>query len=208
MRLRTFVFGSPSRRRANARKLVVESLETRIVFSADPVASLLAGADTCAPVAAVSAPEGEPSLLQAAAEAMGPAYPALIDQVMTLGYASEAPSMPAAPLTAPMEDGPEGEPDPPQDPPVGQTPVITDYQGTPHGGPYTWVFSGYVSYSDLNGMTVELGGLISGVTLPVDSAGYFSYQHTFQPNEVGEVTAQAFTPTNVFSNVESVYVQA
>ncbi|MBM3998020.1 MAG: hypothetical protein FJ297_00510 [Planctomycetes bacterium] len=209
------------RLRTRGRKLAVESLESRAVLSANPIldaAPIPAAPDHgvlgCPVVLAApeslgdsavngnTGAEGEPISFS---RPYGPAYPALVDTVMALRVAPSPTIASRLARPAMVEDGPEGEPPAPGDPPVGEVPVIENYRAVCTGY-HEWTVMGEVGYSNPVGLVVKLNGLLDNVTVPVGADSFFEYTHVYEQGTMGEVTAQAFTPTGVFSNLESVYI--
>lgn len=102
----------------------------------------------------------------------------------------------------------EGEPMPPgpPGPPSGgvsaeqSAPVITAFTAT--AGSYgTWYFEGTVEHEAPWTLYVDFGGLLAGIRTNVQVDGSFSYSKAFPSGTNGMVTAQAFDPDGIGSNV-------
>ncbi len=83
-------------------------------------------------------------------------------------------------------------------------PVITNFTSTRIQG-NEWEFSGTVSDSELSGIVVTFGGLISGSTT-TDADGAFSYTVTLAPGAGGPVSAQATNEEGLSSSIAYDYV--
>jgi len=79
-------------------------------------------------------------------------------------------------------------------------PVITAFTAT--AGSYgTWYFEGTVEHEAPWTLYVDFGGLLAGIRTNVQVDGRFSYAKDFPAGTNGMVTAQAFDPDGIGSNV-------
>jgi hypothetical protein len=86
--------------------------------------------------------------------------------------------------------------------PIGQPapPVITDFTVTA-GMSNVWTFEGEVDYLFPWLLTIDFGGVLEGHETTVLIDGTFSYEVILPSGTTGIVSAQAFTPQSVGSNV-------
>lgn len=106
-----------------------------------------------------------------------------------------SPSTPGAPGggSGPVVPGGEGESN------TVSEPYILTFDAW-DGGYEVWVLEGTVDYEDPALLTVVFDGVITGST-GVDSDGTFSYSTTVPQGTSGTVTAQAYDPDGISSNV-------
>lgn len=69
-------------------------------------------------------------------------------------------------------------------------PVITDFFITSYPG-YLWTFEGTVTDENPGTVIIVFGGLLTGVSVPVNDDGSFLYTNQFPPGTNGGVTARA-----------------
>jgi hypothetical protein len=86
--------------------------------------------------------------------------------------------------------------------PIGQPapPVITSFDAV-QGQSNVWIFTGQVNYRWPWTLTIQFGGLLDGESCSVNLDGTFNFSWIFPPDTNGIVSAQAFTPQGVGSNV-------
>jgi len=183
------VRGNHSRQLRNLR---MESLEPRWVFSAAPIAPVAGPA--CTPVLELAS--GQVELVAVPPSTVGPAYPLVPDVSTQLPPAPQQLTTPVATQQAFAElaPGAEGED-------IFHIEMTASYQGN-----YRWTFSGIVgSMVGRSGVNVVFGGLLSGISTPVNQYGQFSYTYDFGPGVSGTVTGKA-VDSGTTSNIDTEFV--